>query len=107
MADFTAKRGDLLSDLEVGLLDRDDAALDLSAATEVRIYMRAHRSSTNIVDGELCSVPDAAGGLVKAPAIPLEVAGNFLAYFKVAFGSEPKRVPSQGYLTVEVQDSFE
>lgn len=108
MSDFTAQKGDLLSDLEVELVDRTGTAMDLSAATQVLIYMRPVGSTTNELDGVACSIElPKTEGRITGPAEPLDTAARYQAYFKVVFGSVAKRVPSNDFVQIRVRENFE
>lgn len=108
MSTFTAKAGDTLASLEVALIDRTGAPLDLTNATSVYIYMRDDHATTNELDGVACSVQSpATDGLITGPNAVLDTAGEYSAYFKVNYGSTAYRVPSQDVIRIRVEESFE
>ncbi len=106
--DYSLKAGDLLSDLEVRLEDRNGSNMDLTSATGVFVFVRAYGATTNAVGGEVCEVKNPrSAGLIVGPPVPLVLPGDYQAYFRVAFGASAKRVPSAGYLLVNVERGFE
>lgn len=111
MADFKQKAGDSLTDLEVRLIDRKRKPLDLTNATSVLMYARNWQETTNDIDGEACQVLGADAEeeypqRVKGPNTELP-AGRYNAYFKVMYGSTEERIPSDDYLTLEIERSYE
>lgn len=114
MADFTAKAGDSLSDLEVQLIDRTGEGMDLSNAATVLTYVRAEGAVDNTIDGVACEMIPADPTLdedypqrVKGPDVVLEIPGRYLMYFKALYPPFEKRVPSRGMLNITIEASFE
>lgn len=112
MSDFTLKKGDSLSELEVRLIDRKAKPLDLTTATSVLLYMRLYGGSTNTVNGVACPIQAVSGDetykqRVLGPDISADTVGRYTAYFKVLYGAVPKRIPSKGHYTIEVEASLE
>lgn len=111
MASFTAKRGDSLSEYEGRMFGRYKVPLDLTNAT-VYIYMREDGSETNFADGVECVKLSADTGesypqRIQGPNVELSDIGDFQVYFKAMYGSNPVRIPSDGYLWFRVEPNFE
>jgi hypothetical protein len=108
LADYTAKKGDLLSDLEVQLVDRKRVPMDLTNASSVLVYLRAYGATTNELNGVSCAIQTPkTEGRILGPAEVLDTTGIYMAYFKVLYGDVSKRVPSEGLLYINVEDNFE
>lgn len=88
--------------LRAQLLEPDGSPMDLEGAS-VRFLMRAPGSSTLKVDGE-AQVESAAEGRVAYvwQAADLDQPGRYEAEWEVVKGSAVIRVPSDGYLPIDV-----
>lgn len=105
------KKGDSLQDLIVRCYDRDGLPMDLTNASEVRIIMREAGGTVNEFEG-LCEIEaprtgEAYPSRVRGPNHVIDDAGAFWSYFRAQYPTKQKRVPSKGYLTVEVERGFE
>jgi hypothetical protein len=96
------KRGDLLPDMIVDLVDRDGVAVNLSTATAIRVI--GVRYGVTIID-RATTLPGSAVGTV---TIPLEagdtaLAGTILCEVEVMNpGAKPQTYPVDGYYRIEV-----
>lgn len=112
MTDFVIKVGDLVSDLEVRFLGRKGIPLDLTSASSVVMYARLEGEATNAFDGVSCSILSAGVDedypqRITGPAQAFSIAGEYEAYFKVLYGSTPKRIPSNGYYWIRAEENWE
>ncbi len=101
------KQNDTLPNLDVTLVDDDDAAINVSGAT-IRFLMRAPGSTTTKVDAA-GSIVSAADGQVRYSwaAGDLDTVGSYDAEFQVTFGSGGVRTfPTDGYLRIVVRDDL-
>ena len=96
-ADFTIKQGDTRPWNLV--LKENAAAVDLTAASSVALYMRKRGAgSTNKIDGSAVTIVTAASGIVRytPSSADVDTAGTFDAYFKVTWGDATlSRFPSR------------
>ncbi len=109
MSYYAIEKGTTLSTLEVQLTDRDGLKLDLTTATSVLFYLRSSGPlGATVINGASCPMrTPLTDGKVGGPTNVLSTAGRYLGYFVVAFpGAITKRVPSSGYLLVEVEETF-
>lgn len=111
MPDFSMKRGDSLEELEVQLFDRDQEPMNLTDASRVAIYIEVYGNTMpEVADGQCVILPagtEAYPSRIRGPDVTMDDAGSFQAYFKVTYPTGPKRVPSDGYLSIAVGKNFE
>lgn len=109
MADFSFRQGDTKP--WALTLKEDGVAVNLTAATQVRLYLRKQRGATNKIDGAACTVTTAASGIIAfAPsAANVNESGAFYAYYRVTWTDLTEtRYPSDGPGDdIEITPSFE
>lgn len=113
MTTHRAKQGDSLQDLVVRCYDRDGEPMDLTNASDVTIYMREVGAATNKFSG-LCEIEAAREGesypsRVRGPnsSAALDEPGTYSCYLKATYPTKTKRMPSNGFFSVEVEPNFE
>ena len=116
MADFTTKQGDNALVFNDTLTNTDDStspptvtAVDLTGAS-VQFVMRALTATTPAINASATiGSPSTAGKVSYTPtATDTATAGMFNAYWIVTFGGGAvQRFPTNGYLTVEIQENLE
>ena len=110
---YTAREGDSLADLEVRLLDRDKLPMDLTNASEVRIYLRKSDGTANKYEGAMEAIPaqgtEEYSQRVRGPNVTtaLDEVGTYFCYFKVQYPTKAKRVPSDDFFVIEVKENWE
>ena len=104
------KKGDRKPELQVQLINAaNNAAIDLSAASGVKFYMKNRSTGTLTVNGAAATVTDAANGKVKYSwdADDTTTAGDFLCEFKIDWGSSLyQTVPVLTNLVVKIVDDL-
>lgn len=72
------------------------------------MYMRLSGQTINEVDGAMCQIQSpAVEGRVVGPPDALGAPGSYQTYWKVLYGSAPKRIPSEGFFYIRVERNFE
>ena len=108
---YTAKKGDSLQDLEMRLYDRDELPMDLTNASEVRLYMQDARSGTAAPNYAMEVLPAQADETypqrIRGTNTPLATAGTFFCYVKATYPTKTKRVPSDRFFSIEVEETGE
>ena len=108
MADYSTKLGESLSKIKTQLLGRDGLPVNLAAATEVQFYARHESGEINEIDGLACTILSPSEGVVRLPGVAPGSIGYYEGWFKIMWsGSDPDYVPSRGYFSGEVEETWE
>lgn len=109
MAQYTTKKNESLSKIRTALYGRDEERVDLTAATNVFFFSRKEGETTNDIDGLACTIEaPAIDGEITLPPVPHDSVGRYKGWFKVVWGAgEPDYIPSAGYYTGQVEESWE
>lgn len=108
-ADYGLREGDTGPALEATLTDLDGSAVDLSTATEVRLYIRRQADNEDVVNTAI-TIDDAATGQVShefTGGFSTTGAGMHELYFRVEFDSGAiETYPRMGVAYLWVPDTF-
>jgi hypothetical protein len=107
MSSFYIKKGDRLPALEVQLLGSDRQPLNVSTAT-VTFRLRAKNGTTLKASGT-CSKPNGgADGVVRFSwgVSDTDTAGTFEGEFSCDYSGSPQTVPSNGYVTIIIDETL-
>ena len=101
------KQGDLFPDVEVVVKNEVGAVVDVTGAT-VLFYMRRARDPTSVkINGAAGAVvpPGTSGKIAYAwSGADTDTPGTYEGEFRVTIGgTDPFRVPTSGYIVIEVE----
>jgi hypothetical protein len=103
MANFFLRQGDTLPRIKATLKDATGATINLGGGALVRFRMRAQRGGALKVD-QPATITDAAAGQVEYAwqAADTDTAGDYLAEWRVTFGSDRQTHPNSTFVEVSI-----
>lgn len=106
---MVVKQGDLFPDVETTVKDGNGVVVDVSNST-ILFYMRSSRTPTVKVNGSAGAIVNGPQGQIKYAWVgtDTDTPGTYEAEFRItpSGGADAYRVPTDGYITVVVEEKL-